>query len=150
MLSGTCKHLHPNQLEAPPLRALHQSLHQPLLYPLWLHSNQGLLLGPGRPYSTRVHQQASKGWPHNLQTTFEGKKVNGGKNEMQVAFKGCPLYSPCMSLAFVCNWCSYPHLCCSKLSFSWLKLLTASYLMRTASSTSSSSVQTFMFTTPFR
>lgn len=68
---------HPYQLEAPPLRALHQSLHQPLLYPLWLHSNQGLLLGPGRPYSTRAHQQASKGWPHNLQTTFEGKKVEG-------------------------------------------------------------------------
>ena len=46
---GYLQHLHPHQLEAPPLKALDHIPNESPLHPIWLHCNQGPLPGPGRP-----------------------------------------------------------------------------------------------------
>ena len=43
------QHLHPHQLEAPPLKALDHVPHKPPLHPIRLHCNQGPLSSPGGP-----------------------------------------------------------------------------------------------------
>lgn len=63
------QHLHPHQLEAPPLKALDHIPNKPPLHPVWLHRDQGPLPGPGGPSCRRQGVRAAATSPFPVSPT---------------------------------------------------------------------------------
>lgn len=64
------QHLHPHQLEAPPLKALDHIPNEPPLHPVWLHRNQGPLQGPGGSSFRRGGFGAAEASPFHVSRTW--------------------------------------------------------------------------------